>query len=56
MELPLIVGVDGSDSSLVALDRATDEAVRYGTAVERVQRRRPEVKASADVVAEDAAG
>jgi len=55
MELPLIVGVDGSDSSLVALDRATDEAVRHGTAGERVQRRRPEVKASADVVAEDAA-
>ncbi|MDH6514810.1 nucleotide-binding universal stress UspA family protein [Streptomyces sp. SAI-208] len=30
MELPLIVGVDGSDSSLVALDWAVDEAARQG--------------------------
>ncbi|WP_020139534.1 universal stress protein [Streptomyces sp. 351MFTsu5.1] len=92
MELPLVVGVDGSDSSLVALDWAADEAARQGlplrlvyaslweryedvvpardldrpseqvmaenivgTAVERVQRRSPEVKVSADVVPEEAA-
>jgi nucleotide-binding universal stress UspA family protein len=91
MELPLVVGVDGSDSSLVALDWAADEAARQGlplrlvyaslweryedvvpstdpdrpseqvmaenivgTAVERVQRRNPEVKVSADVVPEEA--
>ncbi|MFC8673960.1 universal stress protein [Streptomyces griseorubiginosus] len=91
MELPLVVGVDGSDSSLVALDWAADEAARQGlplrlvyaslweryedvvpsrdldrpseqvmaenivgTAVERVQRRSPEVKVSADVVPEEA--
>ncbi|MFD1659273.1 universal stress protein [Streptomyces caeni] len=30
MELPLVVGVDGSDSSLAALDWAVDEAVRHG--------------------------
>jgi nucleotide-binding universal stress UspA family protein len=30
MELPLIVGVDGSDSSLVAVDWAVDEAARHG--------------------------
>jgi nucleotide-binding universal stress UspA family protein len=30
MELPFVVGVDGSDSSLVAVDWATDEAARYG--------------------------
>ncbi|MEV6993884.1 universal stress protein [Streptomyces sp. NPDC093228] len=29
-ELPLVVGVDGSDSSLVAVDWATDEAARHG--------------------------
>ncbi|MFE9129131.1 universal stress protein [Streptomyces sp. NPDC007148] len=28
-ELPLVVGVDGSDSSLVAVDWATDEAARH---------------------------
>jgi hypothetical protein len=28
MELPLVVGVDGSDSSLTAVDWATDEAAR----------------------------
>ncbi|WP_206343036.1 universal stress protein, partial [Streptomyces ureilyticus] len=30
MELPLIVGIDGSDSSLVAVDWAVDEAARHG--------------------------
>ncbi|WP_406256785.1 universal stress protein [Streptomyces chartreusis] len=30
MELPLVVGVDGSDSSLVAVDWAVDEAARHG--------------------------
>ncbi|MFF7169420.1 universal stress protein [Streptomyces pseudovenezuelae] len=30
MELPLVVGVDGSDGSLTALDWAVDEAARHG--------------------------
>ncbi|MFJ5098864.1 MULTISPECIES: universal stress protein [unclassified Streptomyces] len=30
MELPLVVGVDGSDAGLTALDWAVDEAVRHG--------------------------
>ncbi|MFP3989759.1 universal stress protein [Streptomyces sp. E11-3] len=30
MELPLVVGVDGSESSLQAVDWAVDEATRYG--------------------------
>ncbi|MFG3270018.1 universal stress protein [Streptomyces luteogriseus] len=30
MELPLIVGVDGSDGSILAIDWAVDEAVRHG--------------------------
>jgi nucleotide-binding universal stress UspA family protein len=30
MELPLVVGVDGSESSLAAVDWATDEATRHG--------------------------
>jgi nucleotide-binding universal stress UspA family protein len=30
MELPLVVGVDGSDSSLTAVDWAVDEAARHG--------------------------
>nr|WP_106432386.1 universal stress protein [Streptomyces sp. LaPpAH-108] len=30
MTLPLVVGVDGSDSSLVAVDWAVDEAARHG--------------------------
>ncbi|MET9903648.1 universal stress protein [Streptomyces sp. NPDC006446] len=29
MELPLVVGIDGSDSSLLAVDWAVDEAVRH---------------------------
>ncbi|WNO70273.1 universal stress protein [Streptomyces sp. AM8-1-1] len=33
MELPLIVGVDGSDSSLRATDWAVDEAARHGHAL-----------------------
>ncbi|MGC0405762.1 nucleotide-binding universal stress UspA family protein [Streptomyces sp. SAI-126] len=36
MELPLVVGVDGSDSSLVALDWAVDEAARRGLALRLV--------------------
>ncbi|MGW9030502.1 universal stress protein [Streptomyces sp. NPDC055722] len=91
MELPLVVGVDGSDSSLTAVDWATDEAARHGlplrlvyaslweryegvlpssslerpservmaenivaVATERAQLRNPEVKASGDVLPEDA--
>lgn len=90
MDLPLVVGVDGSDSSLLAVDWAADEAARHGlplrlvyaslweryegvlpsaglerpshqvmadnivgTALERVQRRNPEVKATAEVLPED---
>lgn len=30
MELPLVVGVDGSESSLQALDWSVDEAARHG--------------------------
>lgn len=30
MELPLVVGVDGSDGSLLAVDRAVDAAARLG--------------------------
>lgn len=30
MELPLVVGVDGSDSSLLAVDWAVDESARHG--------------------------
>ena len=30
MDLPLVVGVDGSDSSLMAIDWAVDEAARHG--------------------------
>ncbi|MFF5313315.1 universal stress protein [Streptomyces massasporeus] len=49
MELPLVVGVDGSDSSLEAVDWAVDEAARLGLALrlvhaslwERYEGRRP---------------
>ncbi|MHB9757687.1 universal stress protein [Streptomyces sp. BYX5S] len=33
MQLPLVVGVDGSDSSLAAVDWAVDEAARHGLPV-----------------------
>ncbi|MGW5968767.1 universal stress protein [Streptomyces sp. NPDC055186] len=36
MQLPLAVGVDGSDSSLLALDWAVDEAARHGVPVRLV--------------------
>ncbi|EST36470.1 universal stress protein [Streptomyces roseochromogenus] len=91
MELPLVVGVDGSDSSLLAVDWAVDEAARHGlplrlvhaslweryealqpsfgtgrpaeevmaqhivaSCVERARLRNPEVKASGEVLADDA--
>ncbi|MFD8217876.1 universal stress protein [Streptomyces sp. NPDC059697] len=91
MEPPLIVGVDGSDSSFLAIDWAVDEAARLGlplrlvyaslweryegaalpgslerpsgqvmaenivgTAAERVRRRNPDVKVSAETLPEDA--
>ncbi|WP_329259177.1 universal stress protein [Streptomyces pseudovenezuelae] len=49
MELPLVVGVDGSDSSLLAVDWAVDEAARHGLSLrlvhasmwERYERARP---------------
>ncbi|MFD5835942.1 universal stress protein [Streptomyces collinus] len=49
MELPLVVGVDGSDSSLQAVDWAVDEAARLGLSLrlvhaslwERYEGRRP---------------
>ncbi|MER6735899.1 universal stress protein [Streptomyces puniciscabiei] len=36
MELPLVVGVDGSDSSLAAVDWAVDEAARHGLPLQLV--------------------
>ncbi|MEV5875406.1 universal stress protein [Streptomyces sp. NPDC052101] len=36
MTLPLVVGVDGSDSCLLAVDWAVDEAVRHGLALRLV--------------------
>lgn len=36
VELPLVVGVDGSDSSLEAVDWATDEAARHGVPLRMV--------------------
>ncbi|MFJ8113348.1 universal stress protein [Streptomyces sp. NPDC096132] len=49
MELPLVVGIDGSESSLVAVDWAVDEAARHGLPLrlvhaslwERYERARP---------------
>ncbi|MFJ9010004.1 universal stress protein [Streptomyces canus] len=49
MELPLVVGVDGSESSLLAVDWAVDEAARHGLSLrlvhaslwERYERARP---------------
>ncbi|MFJ4205711.1 universal stress protein [Streptomyces sviceus] len=49
MELPLVVGVDGSESSLLAVDWAVDEAARHGRPLrlvhaslwERYERARP---------------
>lgn len=92
MELPLVVGADGSDGSLAAVDWAVDEAARHGlplrlvyaskweryeravpsdslerpservmaehvvaSAAERARLRNPEVKVTAEVVAEEAA-
>lgn len=91
MELPLVVGVDGSDSSLLAIDWAVDEAARHGlplrllyaslweryegnrpslsadrpaeevlvehiiaSCTERARLRNPEVKASGEVLPDDA--
>ncbi|KUO06357.1 universal stress protein [Streptomyces caeruleatus] len=91
MELPVVVGVDGSDSSLLAVDWAVDEAARHGLPVrllyaslweryeggrpslstdrpaeevmtqhiiasctERARLRNPEVKASGEVLPDDA--
>ncbi|MDN0199132.1 universal stress protein [Streptomyces sp. S.PNR 29] len=91
MELPLVVGVDGSDSSLRAVDWAVDEAARHGmplrllqaslweryegarpsfgtgrpaeevmaqhiisSCLERARLRNPEVKASGEVLPDDA--
>ncbi|MGW2747361.1 universal stress protein [Streptomyces sp. NPDC001450] len=90
-ELPLVVGVDGSDSSLLAVDWSVDEAARHGlplrlvhaslweryevaqpsfrtgrpaeevlaqhiiaSCVERAQLHNPEVKASGEVLPDDA--
>lgn len=57
MERPLAVGVDGSDSSLEAVDWAVDEAARHGLAVrlvrgsrwERCERRLPALGADPPV-------
>ncbi|MFD5856855.1 universal stress protein [Streptomyces chartreusis] len=91
MELPLVVGVDGSDSSLLAIDWAVDEAARHGlplrllyaslweryeggrpslrterpaeevmvehiiaSCTERARLRNPEVKASGEIMPDDA--
>ncbi|MGW2715951.1 universal stress protein, partial [Streptomyces sp. NPDC001356] len=36
MTLPLVVGVDGSDSCLLAVDWAVDEAARHGVPLKLV--------------------
>ncbi|MCZ7461923.1 universal stress protein [Streptomyces sp. WMMC940] len=62
MELPLVVGVDGSDSSLRAVDWAVDEAARHGLPLrlvhaslwERYEGRRPSF--STDRPAEEVMG
>ncbi|MFF8864780.1 universal stress protein [Streptomyces sp. NPDC015139] len=43
MQLPLIVGVDGSDSSLAAVDWAVDEAARHGLPLHLVHASRWEI-------------
>lgn len=63
MDLPLVVGVDGSPGSLLALDWAVDEAARHGTRLrlvyaslwERYEGRlpAPEGAPSAEVLAEE---
>ncbi|MEU2060323.1 universal stress protein [Streptomyces sp. NPDC013455] len=92
MTLPLVVGVDGSDACLRAVDWAVDEAARHGlplrlvyacvwehyegtvpatgversseqvlaerivaSAADRAERRNPDVKATTDILPEDAA-
>ncbi|WP_405625874.1 universal stress protein [Streptomyces sp. NBC_00016] len=66
MERPLVVGVDGSDSSLEAVDWAVDEAARHRLAVrlvhgsrwERCERRLPalgEYRPSGVIMAESIA-
>ncbi len=42
MELPLVVGVDGSDFSLAAVDWAVDEAIRRGLPLRLVHAALPE--------------
>ncbi|MGW0761222.1 universal stress protein [Streptomyces sp. NPDC002814] len=37
MVLPLVVGVDGPESSLHAVDWAVDEAVRHGLSLHRAR-------------------
>ncbi|WP_327186418.1 MULTISPECIES: universal stress protein [unclassified Streptomyces] len=64
MELPLVVGVDGSESSLLAVDWAADEAARHGLSLrlvhaslwERYERVRPSFstdRPAGEVMAQD---